>query len=90
MTEATAREYFDVQRGRYQKASKAQRTRIIDEVVRVTGWHGKSVIRRFNRLASLPKKRSGRPQQYGSQVAGAVYQLWMAGGQLCSIPCSRN
>lgn len=85
MTETAVREYFDVQRSRYHKGSKRQRTQIIDEVVQVTGWHRKSVIRRFNMPANSHKKRPGRPERYGSQVGTAVYQLWVASGQLCSI-----
>ena len=48
MTRASLREYAAVQRERYQQASRAEKHRLLDEMVAVTGMHRKAAIRLLN------------------------------------------
>ena len=45
MTRASLREYAAVQRERYQHAPRAEKHRLLDEIVAVTGIHRKAAIR---------------------------------------------
>lgn len=84
MTRASIREYLATQRVRYRLASRAGRRRLLDEVVAVTGYHRKAVIRCLRdtlrpRVSGAPV---GRPRQYGPAVAVAAQVLWEAAGQI--------
>ena len=84
MTRASLREYAAVQRERYQRTSRAERSRLLDEVVTVTGIHRKAAIRLLRRppRAPTPRPRSGRPRVYGSAVAAAAEVVWEAAGRI--------
>ena len=84
MSPRAVREYLDALRPRYGLAKKATQGRLLDEAERVTGYTRKALIRLFNRRASGPGVRRGRPRQYGNAVATAVQQLWVASRHLCS------
>jgi len=52
----------------------------LDEIVAVTGYHRKAVIRA---LRDLPRRRAGRrpvgrPRRYGAEVGAAAQVLWEA------------
>jgi len=49
MTRASIREYVEAVRGRYLRASKAERGKILDEFTQVIGNHRKAVIRLLHR-----------------------------------------
>jgi len=49
MTRGSILEYLQAVRGRYLKAIKADKKKVLDEFVRVTGYHRKSAIRALNR-----------------------------------------
>lgn len=84
MTRASLREYAAVQRERYQRATRAEKHRLLDEVVTVTGIHRKAAIRLLRRPPRLPtaRPRSGRPRLYGSAVAVVAEVLWQAAGHI--------
>ena len=84
MTRASLREYAAVQRERYQRATRAEKHRLLDEVVTVTGIHRKAAIRLLRRPARAPtaRPRSGRPCLYGAAVAAATQVLWEAVGHI--------
>ncbi len=84
MTRASLREYAAVQRERYQQASRAEKPRLLDEVVAVTGIHRKAAIRLLRRA---PRARArpgpgGCPRAYGPAVAAAAEVLWHATGRI--------
>ena len=84
MTRASLREYAAVQRERYQHATRAEKHRLLDEMVAVTGIHRKAAIRLLRRA---PRPRStpgpgGRPREYGPAVAAAAAVLWQASGRI--------
>jgi hypothetical protein len=73
-----------VQRERYLRATRAEKQRLLDEVVAVTGIHRKAAIRLLRRPArsrSTPGP-GGRPRAYGPDVAAAAEVLWQASGRI--------
>ena len=84
MTRASLREYAAVQRERYQQASRSEKHRLLDEMVAVTGMHRKAAIRLLRRAprTGAARPRSGRPRQYGPEVAAAAAILWQASGRI--------
>ena len=73
MNRESVQEYAERQRERYQKASKKEKSRIIDEVVAVTGYHRKATIRLLcGHKRSQAGGTRGRPVLYGPQVAQAA------------------
>ena len=85
MTRASIREYTEAVRGRYVRASKKEKGRILDEFTTVIGCHRKAAIRLLRR-GNQPRgnKKRGRPQQYDATVAGALRVAWEATDRLCS------
>jgi hypothetical protein len=84
VTRASLREYATKQRERYQGATRAEKHRLLDEVVAVTGIHRKAAIRLLRRP---PRPRAtpgpgGRPRAYGPAVAAAAEVLWQASGRI--------
>lgn len=65
MTRGSIREYVEAVRPRYLKASKAERTRMLDEFCQSTGYHRKSAVRVLRQLPAKAPKPPGRPRQYG-------------------------
>ncbi len=84
MTRASLREYVAVQRERYQRATRAEKSQLLDEVVTVTGLHRKAAIRLLRRPPRGPtvRPRSGRPRVYGPAVAAAAEVAWEAAGRI--------
>ena len=85
MTRSSLREYAAVQRLRYQQApSRAEKHRLLDEVVAVTGIHRKAAIRMLRRAPRLRPTPGpgGRPREYGPEVAAAATVLWEAAGRI--------
>ena len=75
------REYLARMRDRYPMANRAMRSQLVSEVVAMTGYHRKSVIRLLRRPERpTPRRRKGRPVQYGSVVVGALRTIWQAAG----------
>jgi hypothetical protein len=85
VTRSSLREYAAVQRLRYQQAtSRAEKHRLLDEIVAVTGIHRKAAIRMLRR-APRPRPTpgpGGRPREYGPDVAAAATVLWEAAGRI--------
>ncbi len=85
MTRGSIREYTEAERGRYLRASKKEKSRILDEFTKVISCHRKAAIRLLRRV-NQPEgnKMRGRPQQYSPAVAGALRMVWEATDRLCS------
>jgi len=85
MTRASILEYVEAVRGRYFKAAKKEKGKILDEFTKVTGCHRKAAIRLIRRSnQSRAGNRRGRPRQYDAAVAGALSLAWEATDRLCS------
>ncbi len=83
MTERARREYAAVMQARYQRATKAERGRLLDEYCRTTGCHRKAAIRRLRRAPGPPPRPPGRPAQYVARdLAPLLERAWLASDQL--------
>ena len=85
MTRGSVREYVEAVRGRYLRASKKEKGRILDEFTQVVACHRKAAIRLLQRKGQ-PRvgKRRGRPRRYGTSVTEALRVVWEATDRLCS------
>ena len=80
------REYLTRMRERYEMAAKTAKSRLLDEVCEVTGYHRKAVIRLLRRPAVVSRaRRRGRPIRYGPTVVGPLRQIWEAAGYPWSV-----
>lgn len=77
--------YVERQRRSYRGAALAEKRSLIDEVVNVTGYHRKSVVRLLNKTPTLvqSRKRRRRPALYRRrEVVKGVEVMWEASGRL--------
>jgi len=72
--------------GRYQRAGRPHKTRILDEFCATCGYHRKAALRLLNRpLRTAPPKRSGPKIIYDpKEVLPVLKAIWLASDQLCS------
>jgi hypothetical protein len=84
MTGSSVRELVDALRPRYVKASRDQKSKMLDEFVAVTGFHRKAAIRRLRRVRRRCGKRQGRPPRYTPDVIAALRAVWEVCGGICS------
>src|SRR6476659_8480089 len=72
--------------GRYQRAGRPHKTRILDEFCATCGYHRKAALRLVNRhLRSTPPRRSGPKPIYDPvKVLPVLKAVWLASDQLCS------
>lgn len=72
--------------GRYQRAGRPHKTKILDEFCATCGYHRKAALRLLNRpLPTAPPKRSGPKVRYDpAQVLPVLKAVWLASDQLCS------
>lgn len=84
MTRGSILEYAEAVRGRYHSASRKEKGKIVDEFVRVTGYHRKAVVRMLHKSPKLlGSRRRGRPSRYGA-VLQHLRAIWEASDRLCS------
>jgi len=85
VTRRSILEYAQALRPRYRKASKEEKSKMLDEFTKVTGLHRKAAIRLLNRVSRFTAgKRRGRKRRYGSEVVEALKAIWEASDRLCS------
>jgi hypothetical protein len=72
--------------GRYERAGRLHKTRILDEFCATCGYHRKAALRLLNRaLPSAPAKRSGPQIIYEPlEVLPVLKAVWLTSDQLCS------
>src|SRR5512139_2553201 len=83
MTSKSIQEYTVIMRQRYIKAGKKEKGKILDEFIKVTGYHRKSAVRVLLKRAKPPISRRGRPASY-SCVLHPLKFIWEASDRLCS------
>lgn len=78
--------YLAAIRGRYRKANRAQKSKILDEFCAVCGYHRKYALRRLNQAPKRARSRPpGRPSQYADETLLAVLRrIWLATDQMAS------
>ena len=72
--------------GRYERAGRPHKTRILDEFCATCGYHRKAAVRLLNRpLPTGPPKRSGPKVTYEpKEMLPVLKAVWLASDQLCS------
>jgi len=72
--------------GRYQRAGRPHKTRILDEFCATCGYHRKAALRLLNRpLPRRPARRTGPKVIYEpAEVLPVLKGIWLACDQLCS------
>src|SRR5574342_76981 len=86
MSLSAKREYLAKIHGRYQRAGRPHKTRILDEFCATCGYHRKAALRLLNRpLPTTPPKRPGPKIRYDPvAVLPVLKAVWLASDQLCS------
>jgi hypothetical protein len=84
MTHTARAELTDVVRRRYCAATGAEKRKILDEFIAVTGYHQKSAIRALN-AEPVAKRRQTRVRAslYDEAVQAALIVLWEASDRVC-------
>jgi hypothetical protein len=85
MSLSAKREHLLRIHGRYQRAGKPHKTRILDEFCAICGYHRKAALRLLNRpLPAAPPKRPGPKIKYDPvEILPVLKPVWLASDQLC-------
>lgn len=83
MTRGSVAEYVEAVRSRYRGAGRKEKGDILDEFVRVTGYHRKAAIRMLLRGVRGSGGGRGRPSRYRA-VLEPLRAIWEASDRLCS------
>jgi hypothetical protein len=85
MTRTSIQEYTEAVRWRYLGSPKTEKGKILDEFIKVTGYHRKAAIRLLHQV-NKPRsnKKRGRHRKYSTAVVGALRVAWEATDRLCS------
>lgn len=97
VTMKTRKEITKVTKKRYQKASRKEKSKILDEVCEITGWHRKHATRVLNETIPHPVKQSsiqfakpketrGRKPIYIDEVLAALRIVWV----VLDCPCGKR
>ena len=80
-------EYLQAIHGRYRAATRREKSQILDEFCRVTGYHRKYALRRLNGPppGTTPPRRRPRAVSYGPEVIQALRVIWEAAGYPWSV-----
>lgn len=86
MSLASKKEYLRRVHGRYERAGREHKGRILDEFCAVCGYHRKSALRILGRPLERPKaKRPGPKRKYeAEQLLAPLKQVWLTADQPCS------
>ncbi|MBI0679111.1 hypothetical protein HCH73_18960 [Citrobacter koseri] len=82
----TRRQLLRALKTRYQAASKAEKTRILEEFILISGYHRKSAIRLLNGAVTSDNQRrrsAATRLVYGASVQQALIVLWETSDRLC-------
>ena len=79
---ATRKELIEALRARYSGAPSAEKTKILDEFIALTGYHRKHAIRVLREEARTKEARA-RSRLYDEAVRQALTVLWEAGDRVC-------
>lgn len=80
------RKYLAIMWPRYQKASKLEKGKLLDEMERVTGMHRKSLIRIITGRLTRKKREKERGKEYGIAEENAIRKI----AQSLDYPCAER
>ena len=80
---ATRRELIEAVGERYRRASRDCKRQILDEFLRLTGYHRKHAIRVLCTEVRAPKAKPGPQRRYNDEVRAALITLWEAADRIC-------
>lgn len=84
MSLASKREYLGRIYGRYQRAGRQHKSKILDEFCAVCGYQRKFALRLLNRPLKRRRRRPGPKPKYDPQrLLPALKQLWLLADQPC-------
>lgn len=88
MTINTKKEVFREHLPKYLKASRREKTEILNHLKAIVGMHRKAIIRTLKREQlrdrMKPKKKAGPRVVYTADVTAALKELWDISGELCA------
>lgn len=86
MSLSAKREYLAKIHGRYQRAGRRHKSRILEEFCLNCGYHRKAALRLLNRPLHPPtRKRPGpKPRYQPAQLLPPLKAIWLLSDQLCS------
>ncbi len=76
--------YLQVMQKRYQKANRANRSALLDEMETATGLHRKSLLRLLNGKLTRKKRKKQRGRTYGHQVNDALRVILKSFDSICA------
>jgi hypothetical protein len=82
VTERARAEYASVPGLRYARATKAQRSTLLDEYCGTAGCHRKAAIRALRRLPRAGTRPPGRPRRYPLELEPLLERIWIASDYL--------
>jgi hypothetical protein len=84
MSQKSKKEYLERIQGRYQRAGREHKKKILDEFCAVCGHHRKHAIRLLRGLFRKERCRPGLVAEYGPELVPHLKRIWLASDQLCS------
>jgi hypothetical protein len=80
---ATKRELIEAIAGRYHGATRIEKKKILDEFIKVTGFHRKHAIRALKRHTGNRTEQVPRSRIYDEAVSSVLTILWEAADRIC-------
>lgn len=80
---ATRRELIEAIASRYHAATRIEKKKILDEFIKVTGFHRKHAIRALKRHAGNSSEPAPRARIYDEAAVTALTILWEAADRIC-------
>ena len=78
------KEYLEALKGRYIRANRKGKGRILDDAVRVQRATRKALIRSLEARPALDRGRKpDRPREYGQEAVAALKAVWEASDRAC-------
>src|SRR3990172_3501528 len=88
MSQQSKVDYFKVMQARYHRASRTEKSVLLDEVTRVCDCHRKHAIRRLNQPVSdarPSRRRTPRSYTYDAKILGVLKAIWEVAGYPWSV-----
>ena len=81
MTQESKKEYMEKIKGRYKRAGRKHKKRILDEFCEVCGYDRKWAIRKLGAGGGKERRRGGAMRKYGPELLAPLKEVWFAAQQ---------